>query len=147
MHFLLNLDVPDLDAAIDFYTRALDLRLARRLFDGQVAELLGGPAPLYLLRCETGSEPCAGARRDFRRHWTPLHLDFLVDDLEAACARAEAAGARRERGISDEVWGRIAVYADPFGHGFCLLQFNDRGYDSVAEEALACPLQETPTPT
>ncbi|MCY1293287.1 Glyoxalase-like domain protein [compost metagenome] len=134
MHVLLNLDVPDLDAAIAFYTRAFDLRLARRLFDGEVAELLGGPVPLYLLRCEAGSTPCVGARRDYRRHWTPLHLDVLVDDLEAACARAEAAGAIRERGIDEAVWGRLAVYADPFGHGFCLLQFHGRGYDAVIEE-------------
>jgi hypothetical protein len=25
-------------------------------------------------------------------------------------------------------WGRIALTADPFGHGFCLLEFRDSGY-------------------
>ena len=31
----------------------------------------------------------------------------------------------------DAAYGRIAMLADPFGHGFCLLQFNDRGYDAL----------------
>jgi hypothetical protein len=30
-------------------------------------------------------------------------------------------------------WGRIAILADPFGHGFCVLQFSGRGYDAIAE--------------
>jgi len=29
-------------------------------------------------------------------------------------------------------WGRIAVMADPFGHGFCLIEFLGRGYDEIA---------------
>jgi hypothetical protein len=24
--------------------------------------------------------------------------------------------------------------ADPFGHGFCLIQFTERGYDAIATE-------------
>ena len=27
---------------------------------------------------------------------------------------------------------RIALLADPFGHGFCLIQFSEQGYDAVA---------------
>jgi len=61
-----------------------------------------------------------------------VHLDFVVDDLEAAVARAEAAGARRETDIAAHPWGRIALFADPFGHGFCLLSFTGRGYDEIA---------------
>ncbi|RJG14426.1 VOC family protein [Pseudomonas cavernicola] len=132
MQWLVNIDVPDLDAAITFYTQALDLRLSRRLFDGDVAELLGGPAPLYLLHNPAGSTACVGDERDYRRHWTPLHLDFVVDDLPAACDRALAAGARSEGAIRGEVWGRIATFADPFGHGFCLLQWQGRGYAEVS---------------
>ena len=47
------------------------------------------------------------------------HLDIEVDDLDAACALAEAAGARRLGGHEDddEV---VRVYADPAGHPFCL---------------------------
>jgi hypothetical protein len=28
--------------------------------------------------------------------------------------------------------GKIAVLADPFGNGFCLIQFIGRGYDEIA---------------
>jgi catechol 2,3-dioxygenase-like lactoylglutathione lyase family enzyme len=47
-----------------------------------------------------------------------MHLDFLVDDLEAAGARARAAGATRLdfQPNSDHCF----VYADPAGHPFCL---------------------------
>jgi catechol 2,3-dioxygenase-like lactoylglutathione lyase family enzyme len=39
---LANIDVPDLETAIEFYHQALGLRLGRRLFEGTVAEMLGG---------------------------------------------------------------------------------------------------------
>ena len=31
----------------------------------------------------------------------------------------------------DAAYGRLAMFADPFGHGFCLIQFNERGYDAL----------------
>ncbi len=31
----------------------------------------------------------------------------------------------------DAPYGRIAMLADPFGHGFCLVQFNRQGYDAL----------------
>jgi predicted enzyme related to lactoylglutathione lyase len=61
-----------------------------------------------------------------------VHFDFAVDDLEAAVRRAEAAGARSESGITGHAYGPLVLLSDPFGNGFCLLQFEDRGYDEVA---------------
>lgn len=135
MNLLLNIDVPDLPAAVAFYTRAFDLQVGRRLFEGSVIELLGGPAPIYLLGKPAGSQACTGRPqvRDYRRHWTPVHLDVLVDDLEAALARALAAGARQEGAISNAAWGRLVGLSDPFGHGLCLVQWQGRGYAEVAE--------------
>ena len=43
MDFLVNVDVPDLEAAIKFYRDAFGFVLGRRLGAG-VAELTGGPA-------------------------------------------------------------------------------------------------------
>src|SRR2546427_277457 len=89
--FIVNLDVPDLAAAEDFYMRAFGLRVGRRLGPGAV-ELLGGPTPLYLLQNDHGSPATEdGDVRDYERHWTPLHLDWVVDDIEAALTRAVAA--------------------------------------------------------
>ncbi|MCE7795158.1 VOC family protein [Sphingobium sufflavum] len=129
---LVNIDVPDVAAGVAFYTAALPLHVGRR-FDDDFVELLGLPVPLYLLKGDAGSAigPAGGGARDYRRHWTPVHLDMVVDDLDAAVLRAEAAGAIRERGIDTAPYGRIATFADPFGHGFCLLQFTERGYDAL----------------
>ncbi|MDN8664403.1 VOC family protein [Stenotrophomonas indicatrix] len=131
--FIVNLDVPDLAAAEIFYTAAFDLRVGRRLGPGAL-ELLGGPTPLYLLQNDAGSAATEdGDVRDYERHWTPVHLDWVVADIDAALARAVAAGAALERPIRERRWGTIAVLSDPFGHGFCLIQFSDAGYDALVE--------------
>lgn len=131
--FIVNLDVPDLAAAETFYPAAFGLRIGRRPGPGAV-ELLGGPTPLYLLQNEAGSAATGdGDVRDYERHWTPLHLDWVVDDIEAGLERAVAAGATLEQSVRERRWGRIAVPADPFGHGFCLIQFSGEGYDALVE--------------
>jgi predicted enzyme related to lactoylglutathione lyase len=131
---LVNIDVDDLDRAVAFYAEAVGLRPARR-FGALGVEMLGAPCPAYLLAKPAGSTPAATApqqRRDYRRQWTLVHLDFVVPDVAAAVRKAEAAGARLEEGIRTHEWGRLAVMADPFGHGFCLLEFLGRGYDAIA---------------
>ena len=135
LQLLVNIDVNDLAAAERFYCAALDLKRGRRLGNGAV-ELLGAPAAIYLLEKEKGTpaSPAAAQLRDYARHWTPVHLDFAVEDLDVALARAQAAGARLERPVGTHNWGRIAELADPFGHGFCLIQFLGRGYDEIATE-------------
>ncbi len=129
---LVNIDVPDLESAREFYCSALGLTVSRR-FDGWL-ELAGAGTPIYLLpkRAGTPVSPASTQTRDYRRHWTPVHLDFVVDDLEAAVQRAQAAGASVESAVQSHTWGRIALLADPFGNGFCLLQFTGRGYDEIA---------------
>ena len=42
------------------------------------------------------------------------------------------AGLVQETDIRDANRGRIARLADPCGHGGCLLQFVNRGYDEIA---------------
>lgn len=130
MQLYVNIDVDDLDQAIAFYS-ALGLRLSRRLFDGAVAEMTGASALIHLLRKAPGSST-AGAARHYERHWTPVHLDFCVKDLDAALARALAAGAVLEGTVRASDWGRIATLADPFGHGLCLMQLAPGGYDLAA---------------
>ena len=131
MKLLLNIDVPDLDEAERFYVEAFGLQATRRFGDG-VLELLGAEVPLYLLRKDAASTGAGTSRRDYSRHWTPLHCDVVVDDLDAALARALAAGAWQQGDVRDAAWGRIVTVADPFGHGWCLLQFLGRGYDEIA---------------
>jgi predicted enzyme related to lactoylglutathione lyase len=130
MTLLLNIDVPDVETATRFYTTAFDLKLGRRFGTGFV-ELLGWPAPVYLLAKQAATIGAGADRRRYERHWTPVHADIVVDDVDGAVARAVGAGATLEVPAKDTAYGRIAMLADPFGHGFCLLQFNERGYDAL----------------
>ncbi|HEY3645787.1 MAG TPA: VOC family protein [Gammaproteobacteria bacterium] len=133
MELLVNIDVSDLQEAMLFYTEAFGLKVGRR-FGGEAAELLGVSSSIYLLQKARGTPAAKGIpqRRDYDRHWTPVHLDFVVPDVEAAVQRAVTAGARLEGEIRTHKWGRIAVLADPFGHGVCILQFLGRGYDEIS---------------
>lgn len=137
MRILVNIDVPDLEQAIGFYERAFGLALHRRL-GPKAAEMLGASAPIYLLEKAAGT-PAAGAvrqPRDYARHWTPVHLDVVVEDVDSAVQRAVAAGARLEDPAATHDWGRIAHLSDPFGHGICIMQFLGRGYDALTASAL-----------
>jgi lactoylglutathione lyase len=134
IQLLINIDVPDLDAATTFYVEAFGFRIGRRL-GGAGVELLGASVPLYLLPKQPGSPAAETTRaeRSYQRHWTPVHLDLAVPDVAKARARALAAGATAEGDISDHVWGRMARLADPYGHGVCLIEFRGRGYDELCE--------------
>jgi predicted enzyme related to lactoylglutathione lyase len=133
MRILVNIDVPDLDKALAFYQQAFGLSVGRRLGEG-VVELLGASSAIYLLAKSEGSvpSPFTPQRRRYQRHWTPVHLDFVVDDIEVAFDKAVAAGATVEQATQTFDWGRLALLADPFGHGLCLVQFLGRGYDEIA---------------
>jgi predicted enzyme related to lactoylglutathione lyase len=137
---LVNLDVDDVERAVQFYTRGLGLSVGRR-FDAGFVELLGADVPIYLLAKPASSPPFDGAAhgRDYARHWTPVHLDFVVEDLDAALEQALAAGAKLEGSVSQHAYGRLALGSDPFGHGFCLLQLQGRGYDELVATSPAAP--------
>lgn len=130
MPLLINIDVDDLEKAIAFYTSAFGLHLSRRLFDGSVAELVGATSVIQLLVKPSGSRPtpASAVKREYGRHWTPVHLDFVVDDISAAVERAVGAGATLEGEVTSDRWGHLATMSDPFGHGFCLVQFLAGGY-------------------
>lgn len=131
MQPMMNIDVPDLDHGCRFYGEALSLGIRRSLFDGAVIELGGAGVPIFLLEKPAGSIAAAAQPRDYARHWTPVHFDVAVDDLDVALARALAAGAVLEGNAESAEWGRIARLADPFGHGFCLIEFSAAGYDAA----------------
>lgn len=132
---MINIDTPDVDAAARFYGEALGLKETRRLFAGRIVEMTLDGQLFHILPKDEGEPafPLSGEPRRYARHWTPLHLDFVVPDIETAMARVLNAGAAMERPLVRHVWGAIAGFADPFGHGFCLIELSARGYDAVAD--------------
>jgi predicted enzyme related to lactoylglutathione lyase len=142
MRIVVNIDVPELQPAIEFYQAALGLAHARTL-DDDVAELTGGSSVIYLLAKDAGTKPsreapdvrryandASRAQREpgSGRHWTPVHIDFVVDNIEAAARRAVAAGAKRESECVEWRGSKCITFADPFGHGFCLIEFAGETY-------------------
>jgi predicted enzyme related to lactoylglutathione lyase len=125
------IDVDDLERAIAFYS-GLGLAVGRR-FAPEWVEMIGAMAPIDLLVKPPRSRatPAAVSTRDYARHWTPVHLDFVVTDLDQALERALQVGAVLEREVQRAAWGRMANLADPFGHGVCLIEFSGRGYDEL----------------
>lgn len=133
MNLFINVDVPSAAEAARFYTAALGLRVGRTMGPDMI-ELLGLGVPIYLLEkpARSGAVPGADAiARTYARHWTPVHIDVVVDVIEPAVARVVAAGATRESDITEHAYGRMALFSDPWGHGFCLLELNTRGYDAI----------------
>ncbi len=117
----ISIDVDDLDRAVRFYC-GLGLTLVERGRDWARAELDG--RTFWIHRFAAG--PGGPITRDFGRHWTPVHLDFLVEDLDAALARALAVGGRLEgevRRNEPEPAGRcdVANLSDPAGNGVDLV--------------------------
>ncbi|MDQ3036412.1 MAG: VOC family protein [Myxococcota bacterium] len=133
MKLFVNVDVPSIADAARFYVAALGFRVGRTMGPDMI-ELLGLEVPIYLLEkpARSGAVPDTDAiARTYARHWTPVHMDIVVDAIEPAVARADAAGAVRESDITEHAYGRMALYSDPWGNGFCLLEMNARGYDAI----------------
>lgn len=130
LQILINIDVPELESAIRFYSRALDLKHSRTL-DNDVAELSGASATIYLLKTAAGSSTSSTGidTRCYSRHWTPVHMDFVVDEIEAASRRAVEAGAVQESDCQQWRGSKCITFSDPFGHGFCLIEFAGDGYN------------------
>jgi predicted enzyme related to lactoylglutathione lyase len=127
------IDVADLERGIAFYCEGLGLSLKRRLSPSWV-ELAGANVPIFLLGNRPPTAELGGTRvqRSFARHWTPVHLDFIVPDLDAGVARLTELGATLDRPVQLAEYGRMANLADPFGNGFDLIEFSGSGYDGVS---------------
>jgi predicted enzyme related to lactoylglutathione lyase len=127
------IEVTETARGIAFYCDGLGLTVKRQLSPRWI-ELAGANLPIFLLanRPEIADLGSASARRDYTRHWTPVHLDFVVPDLDAMVARLSARGGMLDRAVKQREYGRIANMADPFGNGFDLIEFSGSRYDGVS---------------
>lgn len=129
MQVIVNIDVPELAPAIAFYSAALGLYL-NGIIDDDVAELTGSSSIIYLLAkpVDSAAASSIATSRQYSRHWTPVHIDFVVDDIKSAAQQAMSAGAIRESECIEWRGSKCITFADPFGHGFCLIEFADKTY-------------------
>src|SRR5947209_2272571 len=89
-----------LERGIAFFWYGLNLTLRRRLSPGWV-DPAGANLAIFLLgnHKPTANLGATQIQRDFTRHWTPVHLDFIVPELDAAVARLTGLGATLDRPI------------------------------------------------
>jgi predicted enzyme related to lactoylglutathione lyase len=118
-----SVDVPDLAEAVRFYASAFGFSKSSEPVPGVVV-LRAGDTEICLLERRAGSRASSstGETRHYERHWTPVHLDIHVDDLELALTKVLDAGATREQVFKNPEHGSVAFCSDPFGHGFCLIE-------------------------
>ena len=117
----ISIDVPDIEAGVEFFTEGLGFTKPRKGPHNSVL-MRAGELEICLLQKISGSVavPETNIPRDYGRHWTPIHLDIMVDDLDNAIQQAVGAGARQEGEIYSDEQYSIAFCSDPFGNGFCL---------------------------
>ncbi len=115
-----SIDVADMTQAIESYTQALPCEL-KKTAKGGWAVLSLGEFDLHLREVAADTDGVAGQKRSYARHWTPVHLDFGVPDVDAVAATVERLGGTVE-GVFHEDYADIAHCADPFGHGFCVIR-------------------------
>lgn len=124
----ISIDLPSLTDGVVFYSGAFGFTKKSQPVPG-VAVLEGLNMELCLLEKPAGSRPAPDTndRRKYERHWSPVHLDFHVDDLDATLKRVVALGAKREQVFENPEHGSAAFCSDPFGNGFCLLERKRNG--------------------
>jgi predicted enzyme related to lactoylglutathione lyase len=117
MEFHICIDVDDVDRAVEFYGRGLGLTVVEHHPDWAQVKL--GEQTFWIMQSPAGSR--GQILRDYRRHWTPVHLDFVVDDIEDAVKRAVDAGGKLEGEIQRGPKGGLANLVDPSGNGVDLV--------------------------
>ena len=122
MKYSVSIDVPLIDEGLRFYRDALGLAEVGRPLPTYVV-LKCGDSHIGLFEKPAGTKPAKGSSdvRQYERHWTPVHIDFHVDDLETVLAKALNAGAKCEEKFDGGERSPIAFCCDPFGNGFCII--------------------------
>ncbi len=112
-----HLTCRDCSKAIDFYTAAFGAEEMMRL-PGPDGRLLHASVRLNGAMVMLVDEyPEMGGVSPLALGGTPVTLHLMVDDVDAAAARAVKAGGELVMPVADQFWGdRYGVVKDPFGH-------------------------------
>ena len=118
----LSIDVPDLARGLRFYGRVFGfVETARPLPTMAILDAANLTVCMHEKPAGTSSSPGGADVRRYERHWTPVHIDVHVVDLDAVLAKVRAEGGAIEREFRTEGPRPVAFCSDPFGNGFCVL--------------------------
>jgi predicted enzyme related to lactoylglutathione lyase len=113
--------VPDYDEAIAFYCGGLGFPLVEDIDQGRKRWVTIEPAPglrVVLARAEGAAQSAALAAPMGGRVW----LFLASDDFDTDAARITRAGGIFEETPRQEPYGTVAVWRDPFGNRWDLIQ-------------------------
>lgn len=123
----LSLIVPDYDTAIAFFCDGLGFRLTEDIAQGAkrwvTVEPAGGGVRLVLARAEGDVQRASIGAQGGGRVWLFLHTEDFARDA----ARLVAAGARFEEPPRHEPYGTVAVWRDPWGNRWDLIEPQSQG--------------------
>ncbi len=115
----ISIDVPDLDAGVAFYCGVFGWVEKSRPFPA-MAVIDGNNVTICMHGKSQGTKPTpTETTRNYNRHWTPIHLDLHVSDFDSTLTRAVEAGGVVEQQYEEPK--QVAICADPFGNGFCII--------------------------
>jgi catechol 2,3-dioxygenase-like lactoylglutathione lyase family enzyme len=121
----LSVLVPDYDAGIAFFCGILGFDLVEDIDQGGdkrwVRVQPNGAQTGFILARAVGTDQIAAiGQQGGGRVW----LFLETDDFDRDYADLQAKGVSFEQSPRDEPYGRVAVFADPFGNRWDLIQFN-----------------------
>jgi catechol 2,3-dioxygenase-like lactoylglutathione lyase family enzyme len=118
----LSLLVPDYDTAIAFYRDVMGFTLTEDVDQGRkrwvTVEPPGGGVRLVLARADNDAQRAVLGNQAGGRVW----LFLETDDFAADHARMCAAGVHFEEAPRHEAYGTVAVWRDPFGNRWDMIQ-------------------------
>lgn len=119
---LISIVVPDYDPAIDFFVGGLGFELTQDLPQGDkrwvVVKPVGAETGIVLGRAVDPQQTAAIGDQTGGRVAFFLH----TDDFDRDATRIKMAGGRFEETPRHEVYGTVAVFRDPFGNRWDLIQ-------------------------
>ncbi|MEM8656067.1 MAG: VOC family protein [Pseudomonadota bacterium] len=114
--------VPDYESGITFFRDSLGFDLVYDIDEGRKrwVELRprGGQTSVILARADTPQQAAAIGAQGGGRVWLFLH----TDDFDADYARLRALGVPFEEAPRHAPYGTVAVFRDPFGNRWDLIQ-------------------------
>jgi catechol 2,3-dioxygenase-like lactoylglutathione lyase family enzyme len=121
---LVAMIVPDYDSAIAFVTGALGFDLLEDTDLGHGKRWVrvapkGAQTAILLARAVDDRQRAAIGNQGGGRVW----LFLQTDDFDKDHAKLQACGIAFEEPPRDEPYGRVAVFTDPFGNRWDLIQF------------------------
>ncbi|HWO12902.1 MAG TPA: VOC family protein [Polyangiaceae bacterium] len=118
-----SIDVPNLEQGLRFYREVFGFFEVARPFPAMaILDANNVTVCMHEKAVGTRSSPVGAATRHYDRHWTPVHLDVHVPDLDAVLEKVKSEGGAVEVEFRNQGPMPVGFCSDPFGNGFCVIE-------------------------